>query len=152
MRFSNILRVVFVVVIASTFGCGKLGDAIEEKPKQVEVRKKELQWACYDRLQYIFNRPDFLGLGAPVILKLKQFADWNGNFSASRRGIVEIIGGKKQPARFFFNGINRKWIFGDNYHHQIVLEPNQEANYYDFTGAKDGERRKASQRFRCEKL
>ena len=151
MRFSNMLNVVSVVVIASTFGCGKVGDVIEEKPKQVEVRKKELQWACYDSFEYIRNRP-FLGLGAPVLLKLRQLPDWNGNFSASTRGIVEITGGKKQPALFSFDGINRTWAFGYKHKHQIFLKPNQDANYYDFTGAKDGERRKPRQFFRCEKL
>ncbi|MCY4383184.1 MAG: hypothetical protein OXE44_08565 [Nitrospinae bacterium] len=145
------LRAVFVVVIASIFGCGMAGDVIEEKPKQVEMKKKELQWACYDRTEYILNRP-VLGLGAPVILKLKQFPDWNGNFSASTRGIVEITGGKKQSALFYFKGINRTWAFGYKNNHQIVLQPDQSAYYYDFTGAKDGERRKAGQSFRCEKL
>ena len=152
MRFSNILRVVFIVAIALIIGCGKVGDAIEKKPIQGEVRKKELQWVCYDRIKYIFGDGSRFRPKPPVILKLKQFSDSRGNFSVSRRGIVEITGGAKQPALFSFKGINRTWAFGNKYNHQIVLEPNQEANYYDFTGAKDGERRKARQFFRCEKL
>ena len=152
MRFSNMFSVVFVVVIASTFGCGKVGDAIEKKPIQGEVRKKELQWVCYDRIKYIFGDGSRFRPKPPVILKLKQFSDSSGSFSVTTRGIVEIIDGTRQPALFSFKGINRTWVFGKNYDHQIVLKPNQEAYYYDFTGAKDGERRKSRQGFHCEKL
>ena len=103
-------------------------------------------WECYDRVAR--DRSDPL-----VVLdgSLRMDSD-NPNVGP---GTVQLLGLVEHDARFGIVGLNRRWDFSvdeeGTYDFAIVIEPNGDGSYYDFSVVPTGERTGPIQLYSCER-
>ena len=102
-------------------------------------------WKCYDMVAR--DRSDPL-----VVLNgsLRMDSD-NPNVGP---GTVQLLGLVEHDARFGIAGLNRRWDFSVDegaYDFAIVIEPNGDGSYYDFSAVPSGERTRPQQRYSCER-
>ena len=70
-------------------------------------------------------------------------------------GTVRLLGLVEHEAQFRVDGLDRRWNFGDDdgaYHFAIVIEPNGDGRYYDFSDVPTGETTGPKQSYYCERV
>ena len=69
-------------------------------------------------------------------------------------GTVRLVGLVEHDARFGIAGLNRRWDFSVDegaYDFAIVIEPNGDGSYYDFSGVATGESTSPEQLYTCKR-
>lgn len=103
------------------------------------------RWACFER----FGRD-----GAVPLVMLDGLLRIDSATPNVGPGTVRLVGLIEQEARFSIDGLNRRWNFGQDdsgYDFAIVIAPNGDGNYYDFSHVPVGETTSASQLYSCER-
>ncbi|WP_290524577.1 hypothetical protein [Alcanivorax sp.] len=97
------------------------------------------EWHCKDPIDY----------PAPVLVRALVYE--KGYFNGD-----VIAAGVTNPAVYSVQGFQMRWDFGSDGDggapYSLVLQPNGDASYYDFTGVPKGEKVSASQRYKCKKV
>ena len=102
-------------------------------------------WECFDR---------FARDGAGPLVMLDGLLRMDNAIPNIGPGTVRLVGLIEHEAQFRIDGLNRRWNFGDEdtaYDFAIVIEPNGDGSYYDFSGVAVGESTSPSQLYSCER-
>ena len=92
-------------------------------------------WRCFDRFD--FDKTELL-------LTLARYqGEW------SEYGVVTLSGVEPITTLFGIKGFKRRWDW-DQY--AVIVEPNGDGHYYDFSTTPDGETIPASMSFQCKKV
>ena len=103
------------------------------------------RWACYER---------FARDGAAPLVMLDGLLRMDSATPNVGPGTVRLIGLIEQEAQFSIDGLNRRWNFGQDdsgYDFAIVIAPNGDGSYYDFSHIPDGQSTSASQLYSCQR-
>lgn len=104
----------------------------------------EERWECCHHRVLAYCNPEH----NEIVLKLQANR-------AKMIGRVKIGDVVDTSSVFVIQGLARRWVWGrsvDDTEYQIIMKLNDEAGYYDFTDAKDGEKRTPKETFTCVKL
>ena len=103
------------------------------------------RWECFER---------FARDGAAPLVMLDGLLRMDSAILNVGPGTVRLVGLIEQEARFSIDGLNRRWNFGQDdsgYDFAIVIAPNGDGSYYDFSHVPAGETTSASQLYSCER-
>ena len=53
-------------------------------------------------------------------------------------------------AEFYLDGLTRRWVFGPEHKHHVIIAIDGSGGYYDFTGVKRGKRVAPETRLSCD--
>ena len=102
-------------------------------------------WECYDRSA--FDR-------ATPLVVLDGLLRMDSDIPNVGPGTVRLVGLVEHDARFGIAGLNRRWDFSEDdggYDFAIVIEPNGDGSYYDFSRVPTGESTGPNQLYSCER-
>ena len=92
------------------------------------------RWRCFDH-----------PYGDTVLVELTQLTS-----AGKAQGMGQVsVAGVSYRARFWINGLNRRWDFGKEMNYSFIVKPDGSGSYYDFSWVKDGETTGPSQLFKC---
>lgn len=103
-------------------------------------------WECYERVSR--------DRATPLVL-LDGLLRMDSEVPNVGPGTVRLVGLVEHDARFGIAGLNRRWDFSldedGTYDFAIVIEPNGDGSYYDFSRVAAGESTSPSQLYSCER-
>ena len=102
-------------------------------------------WECYDIAAYDRATP---------LVVLDGSLRMDSETPNLGPGTVRLLGLVEHDAQFRIDGLDRRWNFGldeGSYEFAIVIEPNGNGSYYDFSAVSSGERTGPKQLYSCER-
>ena len=103
------------------------------------------RWECFDRLARDRATP---------LVVLDGLLRMDSAISNVGPGTVRLLGVVEHDAQFRIDGLDRRWNFGDGdtaYDFAIVIEPNGDGSYYDFSRVPTGESTGPKQLYYCQR-